>query len=274
MKREDLSQAEIPVLLIPVNEIDVSEDRLRSLKPGQADAIGAAILADGQYDPITVAQLPGQSRFVLVDGLHRLEGCKRHGIALIEARIGSADRTARRRQEVLSAWARADHDVFDKAAQVAEMVELAKLDPGEVEDASIMMILGGLDWEETVCETLGIGRASMFRHLKLHRFFQAEDKDALRKLGLAADLVPLLRLSALPPYDFTRAWAALEAGEAATIAEALALVAVTGLELKWEKASRSIVSKVADWPSMYRKRLLETLLKTYDRNGNPLERDA
>jgi len=260
MKRDELSQAELPVLLIPVDEIDVPEDRLRSLKASQAEAIGAAILADGQYDPITVAQLPGQARFVLVDGLHRLEGCKRCGIALIEARIGSADRTARRRQEVLSAWARAEHDVFDRAAQVAEMVALAKLDPGEVEDASIMMILGGLDWEETVCETLGIGRASMFRHLKLYRFFQAEDKDELRKLGLARELMPLVRLAALPPEDFARAWAALLLGW--SVAEALALVAPAPVAA-FDKKRAKVVTQAGTWPAHELRGLIDELKAVY-----------
>jgi len=268
MKREELSQAELLVFQVPIAAIEIAEDRLRALKLLQAVAIGKAIAADRQYDPISVAQLPGQDGFTLVDGLHRLVGMRGEGATTIDARIVASDKASRRRQEIASAWARADEDVFDRAAQIASLVETSR------DEDPVQCIALGLNWDEATAEALNISRRSVFNYLKMHRFFLPENKRVLRGKGLASDLVPLMRLAALPPYDFTRAFAAIEAGEVATIAEALALVAVPGLELKWEKASRSIVSKVADWPSMYRKRLLETLLKTYDRNGNPLERDA
>ncbi|WP_439532075.1 ParB N-terminal domain-containing protein [Polymorphobacter sp.] len=264
MRRDELSQAELPVFLIPVDAIDVPDDRLRSLK----EAIGAASVADGQYDPITVAQLPGQEGFTLVDGLHRLEGCRRHGLALIEARIGSPDRTARRRQEVLSAWARADHDVFDKAAQVAEMVELAKIGWGHEEDASITMILGGLDWEDAVCEALGIGRATLFRHLKLHRFFTPEKVELLRERGFAGELMPLVRLISLPKETFVTAWVSIQLGQVESIAEALASVAPAPVN-SFDKSRQKVVKQVNDWPAGEIRDLIDELRRIYAEKVKP-----
>lgn len=214
-----LCPAEFQVVLISVDLIDVPMTRLRSLKALQADAIGAAIVADGQYDPITVAA--AGDRFTLVDGLHRLEGCRLHEVALIEARIVPDDPEARLRQEVLSAWARADHDAFDKAAQVEAIAGLVKAEKSAEEDPSLIIGLG-LRWDDAACEALGISRASIFNYLRIHRQFDAGQKALLRGLEQADELVPLLRLAALPPADFACAMAGLSDGTFVTIAAALA----------------------------------------------------
>lgn len=235
------------ILRLPVDQIDIPADRLRALKPEQAAAIGEAIKADRQYDAISVARLPGKSRYVLVDGLHRLEGCRTVGLAEIDARVVSADRDSRRRQEVLSAWARADHDAFDKAAQVAAMVELAKANGETVderEDASIPGILG---WDEVTCDALKITRAWMFRHLKIHRFYSPSQKKTLREKGLADDLKPLVTLAALPPEQFAVAWAYIEETAEPTIAEALARVTPAALEPAWEKRKHKVLTAAAKW---------------------------
>jgi ParB-like chromosome segregation protein Spo0J len=217
--RSDLCPAEIPVLLIPVDLIDVPMNRLRSLKLLQADAIGAAIVADGQYDPITVVAVG--ERYALVDGLHRLEGCRLHEVRLIEARVVADDPAARLRQEVLSAWARADHDVFDTAAQVSAIAGLTNALEGSEGEPSAIIALG-LRWDERAAETLGMSRRSIFNYLKVHRHFEADQKALLRGLEQAGELVPLLRLAGLPPAEFARAMAGLADGSFANIAAALA----------------------------------------------------
>ncbi len=255
MAAANLAPAESPVLRIPVNLIDVPMNRLRSLKHAQADAIGCAILADGQYDPITVAAVG--ERYQLVDGLHRLEGCRLHEVEFIDARIVPDDPTARLRQEVLSAWARADHDVFDTAAQVKAIAELSGFDtslrvkvagfevdagPKTVDAEACAMMAQTLRWDEKTAETLGIGRRSVFRQLKILRAFDADQVALLRRLGLADELVPLERLSALAPADFRKAMAALEGGAVATIAEALALVAETATASPFAKKSGAFLT--------------------------------
>jgi ParB family chromosome partitioning protein len=278
MRREDLSPAETPVLLIPVDMIDVPADRLRSLKLAQADAIGAAIVADGQYDPITVAQLPGSERFVLVDGLHRLEGCRQHQIRLIEARIGDADREARVRQEVLSAWARADHDVFDTAAQVAAIASLSgwavsealgSEPTKEAEKNACAIMAQTLRWDIETAQTLGIGRRSVFRHLKILRAFDDDQVAMLRRHGLADELVPLERLSALPPRDFDRAMAALARGDM-SMAEALALVAEAATASPFAKKSTAFLTFLrAKATARERADLMRQLNDEYLPDGRP-----
>lgn len=153
-----------PLLKVAVADVVVPEDRLRALKKPEALAIGEAIKADGQYEPIAVCKLPGREGFVLVDGLHRLEGSRMVGLAEIEARLVPPDRTARRRQEVLSAWARVEHDAFDSAAQVAAMVDLAQSrDPAmtvadeKTASATVALAVG---WDVEAYQALSICRAT------------------------------------------------------------------------------------------------------------------
>ncbi len=71
MKRETFAIASI---YVPVK-------RRATLDPKRVDEIATSILADGLMSPILVR--PDGERFVLVEGLHRLEACKALGEATI-----------------------------------------------------------------------------------------------------------------------------------------------------------------------------------------------
>ncbi len=58
---------------IPINEIYVPASRRKTLDPAKAEELAEDILENGQKMPIQVRQ--GKGRFVLVEGLHRLEAC-------------------------------------------------------------------------------------------------------------------------------------------------------------------------------------------------------
>lgn len=66
---------------IPIDEIYVPAARRKTLDPAKAEELAEDILENGQKVPIQVRQ--GKGRFVLVEGLHRLEAC----IALGEEKI-------------------------------------------------------------------------------------------------------------------------------------------------------------------------------------------
>ncbi len=67
MKREKIVIANI---YVPVK-------RRATLKPDTVQALAASIMEKGQQDPILVRR--DGERFVLVEGLHRLEACKALG---------------------------------------------------------------------------------------------------------------------------------------------------------------------------------------------------
>lgn len=60
-----------------IADIRVPVKRLRTLDPARVDEIAQSMLEDGQKTPIRV-RADGE-RFVLVEGLHRLEACKALG---------------------------------------------------------------------------------------------------------------------------------------------------------------------------------------------------
>ena len=65
----------------PVAKIYVPIERRKTLVQARVDEIAASILKDGQQVPIKVR--PDGERFVLIEGLHRLEAAKALGEATI-----------------------------------------------------------------------------------------------------------------------------------------------------------------------------------------------
>jgi len=72
----------------PIDRIYVPVKRKKALKPELVHEIAESILEIGQQAPILVR--PDESRFVLVEGLHRLEACKALGETTILALLVSA----------------------------------------------------------------------------------------------------------------------------------------------------------------------------------------
>ena len=73
---------------IPIDSIYVPVRRRKTLDPAKAEALAEDILENGQKVPIQVRQ--GKGRFVLVEGLHRLEACKSLGEEKIQAYLVQA----------------------------------------------------------------------------------------------------------------------------------------------------------------------------------------
>ena len=65
----------------PIANIYVPTKRRTTLNPKTVDTLAESILKDGQQTPILVRR--DGDRFVLVEGLHRLEACKKLGEANI-----------------------------------------------------------------------------------------------------------------------------------------------------------------------------------------------
>jgi len=74
--------------VIGVDEIYVPVKRRKDLKPETVEAIAESMLKEGQKTPISVRR--DGERFVLVEGLHRLEACKALGEATINAIVVAA----------------------------------------------------------------------------------------------------------------------------------------------------------------------------------------
>lgn len=69
---------------IRIDEIYVPVKRRNTLKPARVAELAESILAEGQQAPIWVRP-DEQKRYVLVEGLHRLEACRALGETTITA---------------------------------------------------------------------------------------------------------------------------------------------------------------------------------------------
>ena len=70
-------------MTIGIDEIYVPVKRRQSLDERRVQALAESILENGQQTPIWVR--PDHGRYVLVEGLHRLEACKTLGETTITA---------------------------------------------------------------------------------------------------------------------------------------------------------------------------------------------
>ncbi len=71
---------------IPIEQIDVPENRLRVIKPARVDVLASDIKANGLLQPIGVAE-EESGRFTLIFGATRLSACKTLGLHSIDARV-------------------------------------------------------------------------------------------------------------------------------------------------------------------------------------------
>ena len=117
------------ILLIPTSDIDTG-DRLRAVDDVWAAALGDLMTRDGQHTPVQVCRLPGSSRWTIVVGAHRHRGAQLAEIEYLRAEVVSANRVDRRLREVNENLWRRDLDPLDRAAFVAELVELKRAQAG------------------------------------------------------------------------------------------------------------------------------------------------
>ncbi len=73
---------------LPIQDIYVPVKRRQTLDPKKVEALAESMLARGQEAPVLVR--PDGKRFVLVEGLHRLEACKALGETTVSAYLVEA----------------------------------------------------------------------------------------------------------------------------------------------------------------------------------------
>lgn len=77
-------------IVIDMAEIYVPAKRRNLLEPERVEALAEDILSNGQTTPIQVRR--GNNRYVLIEGLHRLEAMKALGETTVTALIVAARR--------------------------------------------------------------------------------------------------------------------------------------------------------------------------------------
>jgi len=75
---------------LQIADIYIPTARRKTLDPAKAEEIAESMIEEGQITPIQVRK--GRDRFVLIEGLHRLEACKLLGEETIIALLVQARR--------------------------------------------------------------------------------------------------------------------------------------------------------------------------------------
>jgi len=76
--------------MFPIEDIYVPVKRIKTLDPDKVTSLAEAILEEGQTTAIQVRE--GKGRYVLIEGLHRLEAMKALGETEIEGYVVQARR--------------------------------------------------------------------------------------------------------------------------------------------------------------------------------------
>jgi ParB-like chromosome segregation protein Spo0J len=186
------------VVAIPLADIEVGE-RMRPVEADWAEGLAGIMARDGQLTPIEVCRLP-QGGFALVTGGHRLAAASINGWAEIEAIIVSSKWAERRLREVSENLFRRDLDPADRAAFMAELIDLARAADGtagksaqqvaaDVRWSAKLPISDALNaranlahaygWSDRVAERLGVSVRTVKRDLQLHRRLSPQVKAML-----------------------------------------------------------------------------------------------
>jgi hypothetical protein len=96
----------------PIDKIYVPVKRRKALKPEVVQEIAQSILEIGQQAPILVR--PDEDRFVLVEGLHRLEACKALGERAIIGLLVSVEVAHQKTHSPQSAQAEAERQKMER----------------------------------------------------------------------------------------------------------------------------------------------------------------
>jgi hypothetical protein len=96
----------------PIDKIYVPVKRRKALKPEVVQEIAESILEIGQQAPVLVR--PDEDRFVLVEGLHRLEACKALGERAILGLLVSAEVAHQKTPSPQSAQAEAERQKMER----------------------------------------------------------------------------------------------------------------------------------------------------------------
>lgn len=217
---------------LPVDLIDVPADRARFLNAAKAEAIGATMRAERQFDPITVC--PAGDRYMLVDGQHRLQGARQFGLETIEARVVALSAKDQRKQEVLSNLATAELDALGRARSLDALCNLLKerdKRAGKVGRPLTQAIAieaknicasecTNFGWSEAAAAAVGLERRALYNYLRVARRLVPEATAEIAGTDLADNLKALLKLSDMGDFEQVEVARAYRSGGFASVTDA------------------------------------------------------
>lgn len=224
---------------IPLDLIDV-DDRFRPFSPAHGEKLAVSFTDYGRTAPIIVRphqRVPG--RFLLVAGLHRLNGAATAGLSEIDAEVRDLDDDGAKRVEIAENVLRYELDAIDHSRSLAELDALWVSERGKNLGGRPRKNLRqngeGFDRQENSGQN-GQGFASRFsaeaqkatrlsersirRAVAIGRALSPEMVDLVRRTYLANHQGDLEKLARLAPEKQREALERLGSGECKTLAGA------------------------------------------------------
>lgn len=269
------------IIEIDANTVGYS-NRIGLLWQDKAEAMGALMKRDGQNDPIKVRKGgKGEAPWMLVAGLHRLEGAKRAKLATVKAIVVEGDELQLRLIEASENMHRRDFGPIEKALFVraladvyeaqftrdfggASAQEIGQRKRWEAErhlvqngaeklaeleaDNSAATIAGLYGWQDKAAETLDMSPRSLRDYLLIHRQIIAALPDHYEDLArhpIGQKRKSVMELAEIGDVDNRRAVidCLLEYPVGLTIAQAKDIV---GIKERAAKAAATGQSKYMD----------------------------
>jgi ParB-like chromosome segregation protein Spo0J len=193
---------------VPLAKISI-DDRSRSLCENAVASLVESIKTIGLQVPISVQsdQSSRDESYLLVAGLHRLEACRRLGMAHIDARIIDLDETERRLWEIAENLHRAELTALERLDHVDQWIKLsnerqlqsAQLAPIESKraDGRGHRREGGIN---AAVRELGVNRTEAQRAVKIAAL-APDAKAEARALGLDDNRSALLKAAKAPSKE-------------------------------------------------------------------------
>jgi ParB family chromosome partitioning protein len=248
---------------LPIDLIEVTDDRLRPVSDAAVAAIATSIEEHGLIYPLVVRRLPGP-RYELIDGGHRRAALERLGCDAVPVRCYEGPAPAIRLIEIDTNLARADLSDLDRAIHmaarrreyVAEHPETAQGVAGAAGrwNASAEMALAsfvGMTVEQT-----GLSKRKILKLAQAGDAIDTVMAERLRSAPKRIFLNDLLALSKAPPSDREAAVEAFASGTASKIAAALKPAvpetvkdpveeALNALRSAWKRAPKAALRRFA-----------------------------
>jgi ParB-like chromosome segregation protein Spo0J len=193
---------------VPVAKIRVGE-RSRALREEAVASLVESIKSIGLQTPISVQidESSRDERYLLVAGLHRLEACRRLGVAHIDARIVDLDETERRLWEISENLHRAELTVTERSEHIAEWIKLTEERDRVSAQVEPKLSVRGRAGEgrpeagvRAAARELGVDRNEAQRAVKIAGL-TSEAKDEARALGLDDNQRALLGAARAPTKE-------------------------------------------------------------------------
>lgn len=230
------------ILDIPVARIRTGQ-RLRELDQTWANALSGILDREGQRTPIEVSVIDGTSDYQLVTGLHRTAARTIGGHTTVRGVIVSGDALERRSREVSENLWRKGLEPLERAAFIAELHEILRIQAGRPEDVSAQSVAARARWEsdpkkeaedaslnvrlayrfpEEIADQVGLSRAQVYRALQLHRALAPDVASAIRTTEAGRNSAQLQALAKLPPEDQRKVADLITGGKARAVPDAVA----------------------------------------------------